>query len=204
MIKGILPLTERKMKILLALYLWGNLHNNRISEITGIDKQNVSLHMKQFRKEHIVNVHLKLGKIVEFRFNRDVADILSSLLENYRKEALFLEYPVLERVFQYIIREVNSIRKLYVIGSYAQETAIKKSDIDLLIVSEKMTPSQAKKLSDEIFRLYNVKADIIVYTSASLKKEAKSNSRFYQTTFSHKKDHVLLFDKNGRAIKKWK
>ena len=202
MIKNILPLTERKMKILLALYLWGNLHNNRISEITGIDKQNVSLHMKQFKKEHIVNVHQKLGKIVEFRLNRIIVNILSSLLESYRKEILFSKYPVLERVFQYIIKEVNSIKKIYVIGSYAQETAIKKSDIDLLIVSEKMTSSQAKKLSDEIFRLYHAKADIIIYTSASLNKEEKSNSRFYQTTFSHKKDHVLLFDKNRHAIKK--
>lgn len=202
MIKGILPLTERKMKILLALYLWGNLHNNRISEITGIDKQNVSLHMKQFRKERIVNVHQKLGKIIEFKLNRDIADILSNLLENYRKEMLFLKYPILERVFQYIIIEVNSIRKLYVIGSYAQETAIKKSDIDLLIVSEKMTSSQAEKLSDDIFRLYHVNVDIIIYTSASLNKEKRSNSRFYQTTFSHKKDHVLLFDKNERAMKK--
>lgn len=202
MIKSILPLTERKMRILLALYLWENLHNNKISEITGIDKQNVSLHMKQFRKEYIVDVHLKLGKIVEFRLNRDIADILSSLLESYRKETLFLKYPVLERVLQYIIREVSSIRKIYVIGSYAQETAIKKSDIDLLIISEKMTSSQAKKLSDEIFRLYHVKADIIIYTSASLNKEEKSNSRFYQTTFSHKKDHVLLFDKNAGAVNK--
>ena len=202
MIKNILPLTERKMKILLALYLWEDLHNNRISQITGIDKQNVSLHMKQFKKEHIVNVHRKLGKIVEFRLNRIIVYILSSLLESYRKEILFSKYPVLERVFQYIIKEVNSIKKIYVIGSYAQESAIKKSDIDLLIVSDKITSSQAKKLSDEIFKLYSVKADIIIYTSASLNKEEKSNSRFYRTTFSHKKDHVLLFDKNRDVIKR--
>lgn len=194
MIRELLPLTERKLKILLVIYMWGSLHNNRIAQLTGIDKQNVSLHVKKFKKENIIFVHRTLGKITEYALNEDVLKELSSLLERYRKDLLFSKYPILQKVSHYVMKEMGGMKKLYLIGSYAQDTATKKSDIDLLIVSKKITALQVKKLTDEIFKLYKVKTDILLYTLASFEKEKKSNSPFYKTTFNHKKDYLILYD----------
>ena len=83
MIKELLPLTERKLNILLALYTHGPVHNKKIAEITGLDKQNVSLHMKKFAAAVSVELHKKYGKVREYRLKPLLNACLSALLEQY-------------------------------------------------------------------------------------------------------------------------
>lgn len=80
--------------------------------------------------------------------------------------------------------------KIVIFGSYAQETATKDSDLDILII--KSTELPIHKRAIEIRKLLHgisVPKDIIVYTPEEVKKWKNASSAFITTVL-----------KNGRII----
>ncbi len=193
MIKEILPLTNRKLKILLAFYTHTVLHASKIVSITGIDKQNVSLHLQRFRKQNIILFHKKIGRVCQYTLHEKLTSLFP-LIEEYRKELLFQKYPIVQKIYRSLSQQevFERIEKIYLIGSYAQMAATKESDIDFIVISNTDINSQLYQSKRKIEKRYDKKIQTHLFTKASMKKEQKANSLFFETTMKHKKDHICL------------
>tara|TARA_Y100000034_G_C6893791_1_gene411662 strand:+ start:797 stop:1378 length:582 start_codon:yes stop_codon:yes gene_type:complete len=193
MIGELLPLTKRRLKILSGVYIYGPLHNSELSRLVDIDKQNVSLQVNKLLKRNIVKVHKKIGRSIEYSLSKDIEKKLGSLINEFRKEELFIDSPVIERIRNYILKKFPELVKIYVIGSYLTNSA--KNDLDLVVIFENSVPSKIKKVVGDIDKLYGVRTDLIPYSEESFKKERDSDSLFYQTTFKNRANHLLIYGK---------
>jgi len=189
MISEILPLTKRKLKILLALYLYGPLHISEIARKTNLEKQNVSLQAKKFIEKGMVRIHKKIGRSLEISLSETLVDNFKWILEEFRKEQLFDKNSKLEGILRYLTKNIKDIKKIYLIGSYLKDG--KKNDLDLVIVGNNF---DEKLIENQIKLLYNIDLDIIPFTGKNFEKELKSESKFYQTTFRNKADNLLLLE----------
>ncbi|MGK0209425.1 MAG: putative nucleotidyltransferase/putative transcriptional regulator [Patescibacteria group bacterium] len=193
MLSKLLPLTERKIKILMAIYLNQPIHNAKISQLTKIDKQNISLQIKKLLTNKIIQVHDKIANITQFVFTKNAEGQLKALIHAYRKELYHKEHPKHQGVLDYLDGQIEDIAQVFVIGSSLNQS--KPRDLDLIVVSTKViNVKMILQLQDNIQKLFGVETHLLTYTPEALRKEIKSNSAFYQTTLSKAKTHLLVLE----------
>ncbi|MAH07308.1 hypothetical protein CMI38_03610 [Candidatus Pacearchaeota archaeon] len=192
MISNLLPLTNRKLSIITALHLFGPLHISEIAKKTGIEKQNVSLQIKKLKNNNIVSIHKKIGRSIEFILSKETSNKMNTIIEDFRKDRIYSKYPKIENIIRYISNNFKETKKIYLIGSYLEDPK-DKNDLDLIIIFNKFSEKEQRKVEKDIKTLYKIKLDIIPFTEDNFKKEKDNRSAFYQTTFDYKANNLLLY-----------
>ena len=125
---------------------------NQISKKTNFDYAYVNREINKLIKRGIIskktvgNAHL-----CSLNLKNDETISIIFEYETYKKSCFYEEHKVLKTQFLEFFKEVKkySIHSFIIFGSYAKGTETKKSDLDMLIISE------SKKYSDNIHLLIN-------------------------------------------------
>jgi predicted nucleotidyltransferase len=191
MLSNLLPLTENKLKILSCIYTYNRVHNSEISRLVKIKPQNVLKIIKELREKEVLESRT-IGKSIEYTLSNKYLKYVG-LFEEIRKEQLLKSSFVLKKVYNEFFRIKDKLDAVYLIGSYVRGTQTKKSDMDLIIITDKKL--SFKELERKILLLEKIKLHLQIFTNKQYEEEIESDSIFYNTTLKYKKDRVILYEK---------
>ncbi len=128
----------QKRKIILSLFctnLKGRYHLTEISKLSKLPLKTTFRVLKELEEENLLHSKIE-GRQKYFTLNLDNVKTKFLLLETeiYRTLIFLEKYPVFKSFLKEILIEDCTI---LVFGSFAEFTATNKSDLDLLIISER-------------------------------------------------------------------
>ncbi len=154
---------------------------NETAQKLEVSSGSVSKFLKVLEKDNIM-IKKKVGNSLLYKLNNEL------LIVKQLKVLIFLlnldELDILKK----FLKADDSITSILTYGSYASGENDEKSDIDLLIISNKKEKflSLIHELEEKLKKTVNIE----VYKFSEWKKLAEMNREFYQ---SIKENHLLLY-----------
>jgi len=157
----IIPGNRTKMRILLNVYLNEGININELIRKTRASPNLVLKYVDDLEKYEVLNQSRTKGKRgyerrLFINFDSNISSLLFSLVEANRRFELLEKYARLKGLFEQISHH-GKFALLY--GSYARKSADKESDIDIIIVGDKLDKERIREI-------------LITYPEASLKIES--------------------------------
>jgi len=128
--------------------------------------------LKIMRSLHLVKFH-RVGPTYQHTVNQN------NYLTKYFKILLNL-VELQQKLFNQLSREFSDAYAILLYGSYADGTNDEKSDIDILIITDKK-----KKIPQTIFKKVKAEVNILQYTWKEWRQLSKTNKAFYESVIDN-------------------
>lgn len=162
MIEKVIPGTRNKLRILREIYQNKDINLTTLIKKINSSPNNVSDYVNRLEKIGVL-ISTKLSdkkapvRNLGINYSSNLAILFLSLVELDRKENLFAKYKILRQISEQL-SFIKGFALVY--GSYARLSSDKESDIDLIIVSDKVDKNRIKEI-------------LITFPESSLKIETK-------------------------------
>ncbi len=190
---GILPLSKRRLDVLLEIYAEGEDYLRNISKKL---KMNPSLAFNVLNKLYGAKflTKRKVGKEVQYSLNkgRDF-EILKKLLEEYHLEKAIEGSNMLKAAINLLINNkelINSSNNIYLFGSYVLGNATKNSDIDILFINEDRR--LVGKACREISVILGNELNPLIYTKNKFKSDISKKEPLLDSIVNNVKNRAVI------------
>jgi len=190
MIEKIVPGTKLKMTVIKAIYENPGINVTSLIKKVRASPNSIINYLNElefFGVIEKVTTGKKLAvRNIRFNLNSELCILILSLLEMDKKENLIKKYPKLKILFEQIPNVVKNGFVL-VYGSYARFAAEKDSDIDIIIVGDRLNKERIKEV-------------LITYPESSLKIEtiktflSNLSKPLYKNIL---KDHIVVYNETA-------
>jgi len=160
-----------------------SLYVNELCAKLCLDKRNLVKKLKELEKEGILKSDSR-GNLKLYSGNKKYP-----LYSEYKK--IVLKTLGLEKKLTDLLNDVKGIEKVYIFGSYAEDTLNAHSDIDLLVIGNHKIVSLQKKISSlqkEIDREINV----VNMDERDFNKRKKTGDQFIKGIFKNRHIEITL------------
>lgn len=169
-----------------------------IAKAIGKEKsyKNVRECIKELVKDKIVAIE-DIGPYVlcSLDINEQKTIDYISFIENLKKYPIFKKAPVVEEISNRLILQIKLhtvFFSMLLFGSYAKGTSHEKSDVDLIIITEKRHHANVNKEIASLQAIYTKKINAFVITKEDYEKMLLSKEGVNIGKESLK-DHILLY-----------
>ena len=139
-------LTKTEIKVL-ELFVSRILDSFSIREVSRLIKKDLKIVHTSIKKLILKDFFIKKNNFLRLNYKKNINDL--AYIENLRKEDFFNKYDLIKiHVNNFIKKCSDKFFILIVFGSYAAGKATKKSDVDLLLVSD--NPKLEKELKSSL------------------------------------------------------
>lgn len=156
---------------------------NETAQKVKVSSGSVSKFLKELERDRVVKKR-KIGNSLLYELNDEL------LIVKQLKVLVFLlkleEFDIVKK----FLKEDEGINSIVVYGSYASGENDEKSDLDLLIISNKKGKQQHIDLIHEMEEKFKKAVNLEIYDILEWKKIAEKNKEFYQSV---KENHLLLY-----------
>ena len=162
MIEKIIPGTRNKLKILREIYQSNGINLTSLIKKVNSSPNSVSDYVNKLEGIGVLISTKLLDKKAPVRnlrinYSSNLTMLFLSLIEFDRRESLFAKYKILKQLSEQL-SFIDGFALIY--GSYARLSSDKESDIDFIVVSDKVDKNKIKEI-------------LITFPEVSLKVETK-------------------------------
>ncbi|HEB32655.1 hypothetical protein LCGC14_2791140 [marine sediment metagenome] len=155
---------------------------NEIARKLNLDKRNLVKKLREFEEDGVLASETR-GNQKIYSINR-----LYPLYEEYRK--IVFKTIGIEHKLKDMVKQVASIEKVYLFGSYAKDTMNVHSDIDLLVVGDHKIMSLQKEIS-KLQKETGREVNVVNMDKNEFEKRKKNKDPFIETVFREKYIEVI-------------
>ncbi len=150
---------------------------NELARLLKLDPKNVDTKLKELQKEGILQSEF-LGKQRYFSLVKG-----SPLVKAYKE--LLSQTVGLEQQLRAMVKQVPNLKQAFIYGSYAKNTMIVGSDIDLLVIGDHSTLALQKAVNP-IQKASGREINIVNMTEWEFRQKKKSRNSFLTNVFKNK------------------
>lgn len=160
-----------------------SLYVNELSRNLALDKRNLVKKIKELETEGILKSQSR-GNLKLYSINRDY-----SLYNEYRK--IVIKTIGFEESLRNVLKDVKSMKEVYIYGSYAKNKMGTHSDIDLLVVGSHSIISLQKKLN-KLQKEINREINVVNIDEREFKRKIKTKDPFIIEILKNKHIRISL------------